>query len=82
MARGARTAYVEGMQWKKDGAGLLCRVPPEAIFTIKVQPKGDGRWTWEVYPAGGARTIASGNAMSVGAAKATSENFVKRSGKL
>ena len=28
----------------------FCRVPPDAVFTMKVQPKGDGRWTWEIFP--------------------------------
>jgi hypothetical protein len=68
------------MQWEKDGTGWICRVPPDAIFTMKVKPKGDGRWNWEIYPQGRDHTIASGTAAALGAAKATAENFAKRSG--
>jgi hypothetical protein len=70
------------MKWTKDGAGFICVVAPDAIFTMKVQPKGDGRWNWEVYPQGGDRTVAGGVVNSLGAAKTISENFVKRSGKI
>ena len=70
------------MQWRKDGAGWVCRVAPDTVFTMKVQPKGDGRWNWEVYPRGGDRTIAGGVVSSLGAAKTICENFANRSGKL
>ena len=70
------------MHWTKDGAGWVCRVPPEAIFTMKVQPKGDGRWTWEIVRQGGDRTIAGGIVSTLGAAKTISENFANRSGKI
>jgi hypothetical protein len=69
------------MKWTKDGAGWICRVA-EGVFTMKVQPKGDGRWNWEVYPQGKDRTIAGGVVSSLGAAKTISENFVNRSGLL
>ena len=72
----------QAMHWTKAGTGWICRVPPDAIFTMKVQPKGDGRWTWEVLPSEGERTIASGIVSSLGAAKTISENFVRRSGKI
>ena len=68
------------MHWTKDGTGWQCRVLPDAIFTMKVQPKGDGRWTWEVYPRTGERTIAGGIVSSLGAAKTICENFANRSG--
>ena len=55
-------------------------MPPDAIFTMKVLPKGDGRWTWEVYPQKGQRTIAGGIVSSLGAAKTICENFANRSG--
>jgi hypothetical protein len=70
------------MKWNKDGSGWRCVVAPDAVFTMKVQPKGDGRWTWEVFPRGGERTIAGGIVSSLGAAKTISENFANRSGKL
>jgi hypothetical protein len=70
------------MKWTKDGTGFVCLVPPAAVFTLRVKPKGDGRWTWEVYPRGREHTVASGVSGAVGAAKATSENFARRSGLL
>ena len=84
MASGRRTAYLGAMamQWKKDGAGWVCRVPPEAIFTMKVQPKGDGRWTWEILRQAGDRVIAGGVVTTLGAAKTICENFANRSGKI
>jgi hypothetical protein len=82
LASAAREAYLKPMHWTKDGAGWICRVPPGAVFTLKIQPKGDGRWTWEVFPRDRDRTIALGVVSSLGAAKATSENFVNRSGKV
>lgn len=68
------------MHWTQDGAGLCCRVGPDAVFTMKVKPKGDGRWTWEVFPRGRDHTVAAGIVSSLGAAKTISENFVSRSG--
>jgi hypothetical protein len=70
------------MKWTKDGAGWICRVGDGPVFTMKVQPKGDGRWNWEVYPKAGNRTVAGGVVSSLGAAKTISENFVNRSGLL
>jgi hypothetical protein len=70
------------MLWKKNGTGYVCLVDPDATFTMKVAPKGDGRWTWEVYPQGGPRTIAGGIVSSLGAAKTICENFANRSGKI
>jgi hypothetical protein len=70
------------MRWAKDGTGWICRVAPDAVFTMKIRPKGDGRWTWEVFPHGGERTIAGGVVSSLGAAKTVSENFANRSGKV
>jgi hypothetical protein len=70
------------MRWTKDGGGWTCRVEPDAIFTLKVTPKGDGRWDWVVYPQGGDRTIAGGIVNSLGAAKTICENFATRSGKI
>jgi hypothetical protein len=73
------------MKWTKDGPGWLCRVapvPPDVVFMLKVQPKGDGRWAWEVFPGAGDRTIASGVVSSLGAAKTITENFANRSGKI
>ena len=68
------------MQWTKDGAGWICRVAPDALFTMKVQPKGDGRWTWEIFRRGTDRAAATGIVSSLGAAKTVTENYAKRSG--
>jgi hypothetical protein len=70
------------MKWTKDGSGWRCVVPPDAVFTLKVQPKGDGRWNWEVLPQGSDRTVAGGIVSSLGGAKTISENFARRSGKI
>jgi len=69
------------MKWTKEGAGFVCRVEPDAIFTMKVTPKGDGRWDWVVFPQDGERSIAGGIVSSLGAAKTICENFANRSGK-
>jgi hypothetical protein len=68
------------MTWTKDGDGWIWRVAPDAIFTVKLRPKGDGRWTWEVRARDGKGALASGIVSSLGAAKTVSENFVRRSG--
>jgi len=49
-------------------------------LAVKVQPKGDGRWTWHVFKDGNANAMATGVANSLGAAKTVVEQFVNRSG--
>ncbi len=65
------------LQWSK-GAGDLwtCVVEP---FSLRVAPKGDGRWNWQIFK-GATNPTASGVASSLGAAKTVTEQFVKRSG--
>ena len=70
------------MRWKKDGTGWICLAGPDAVFTMKVQPKGDGRWTWTVWAKGGESPLATGVGNSLGGAKMVSENFATRSGKI
>ena len=60
-----------GDRWTKlPAAGKRC--------TIKVYPKGDGRWVWEVYAEGTVNPTATGIARNLGAAKSVSEQFVQR----
>ena len=49
-------------------------------LVVKVQPKGDGRWNWQVSRADQRNPMASGVANSLGAAKTVVEQFVNRSG--
>ncbi len=52
-------------------------------FTAKVHPKGDGRWSWEVFKtealAKGTGPVATGVARSFGAAKSVAEQLIARS---
>jgi len=67
------------MTWKKSPAGDVwtARAGP---FSLKVQPKGDGRWTWEILKDEARDATATGIARSFGAAKSVAEQFVNRSG--
>jgi hypothetical protein len=67
------------MNWTKQGVDWVCHVPP-ALFTMKVSPKGDGRWSWQVFAGANPNPTATGITSSLGAAKNVSEQFVKRSG--
>lgn len=49
-------------------------------FALRVAPKGDGRWTWQIFRDNKTNAEASGVATSLGAARTAAENFVKRSG--
>jgi hypothetical protein len=68
------------MDWSKgpDGAAS-CTAGP---FSLKITPKGDGRWNWQVFREGIANAVASGVAASLGAARTATEQFAKRSGLL
>jgi hypothetical protein len=64
--------------WKRSAGDVWsASLPP---FALKIQPKGDGRWTWEIYSGETPNPTASGVRSSLGAAKTTVEQFVKRSG--
>lgn len=54
----------------------------EGPFEIRVTPKGDGRWNWEIFADGSQSSLARGIASSLGAAKTACENFVNRSGRV
>jgi hypothetical protein len=51
-------------------------------FALKVEPKGDGRWSWQVFVDSSSNPSAAGVAASLGAAKTVTEQFVKRSGRV
>jgi hypothetical protein len=71
------------MHWTKSGPDQwICRIPPDARFTLKAFIKGDGRWTWEVYSGATLDPMASGIVGSLNAAKNAMEGFLKRSGHL
>jgi hypothetical protein len=73
----------DALWWTKGAANhWLCRVPPEARFTLKVFPKGDGRWSWEVFSGTTPDPMATGIVNSLGAAKAATERFLKSAGYL
>ena len=66
------------MNWTKGPKDLWsCQAGP---FALKVSPKGDGRWNWQVFKEGIPNATATGVASSLGAAKTATEQFVKRSG--
>jgi len=71
------------MHWNKiAGEQWICRVPPNARFTMKVAPKGDGRFTWAVFAGEATNPAATGIAQNLGGAKATAEQYLKRSADL
>ena len=66
------------MKWTKEaGDRWTARVGP---FLLKVEPKGDGRWNWQVFRDPAPNPTATGIAASRGAARTATEQFVKRSG--
>ena len=67
------------LTWKKDAAGAWnARVEPDARFTLKITPKGDGRWSWALFSGTTEAPMATGVANNIGAAKNTMEQLVKR----
>jgi hypothetical protein len=67
------------MKWTKGAADQwICRVPPDARFTMKAFAKPDGRWSWEVFAGAAESPMATGIVGSLGAAKNAAEQFLKR----
>lgn len=64
--------------WKKATGDVWSAV--EGPYSLRVSPKGDGRWNWAIFRDQRSNPDASGVASSLGAAKTATENFVKRSG--
>ncbi len=54
----------------------------EGPFIMKLGPKGDGRWNWEIFADGSENALARGVVNSLGAAKTACERFVARSGRV
>ncbi len=67
------------IEWIKKGTGFTVTVGP---FVANVVPKGDGRWSWEVFADAADAPQASGVRSSAGAAKTAVEQLVKRSGRV
>lgn len=65
--------------WRKKGDGITVTVGP---FVAHVMPKGDGRWTWEIFADEARGSQASGVGSSKGAAQTAAENYIKRSGRV
>lgn len=61
--------------WKKEKDGHLGK---HEDFVIRVLPKPDGRWTWDVTREGASSPLASGIAANANQAKRNAENFVQR----
>ena len=69
------------MKWTKGAVDQwICRVPPNARFTLKTLAKPDGRWSWEVFSGAADSPMATGIVSSFGAAKNAAEQFLKRAG--
>lgn len=65
--------------WEKKQDGFTVTLGP---FVANVMPKGDGRWSWEVFADNATGSQATGVASSKGAAKTTVEQLIKRSGRV
>lgn len=65
--------------WRKKDNGFTVSVGP---FVSNVMPKGDGRWTWEVFADNATSSQATGVGSSTGAAKTAAENYIQRSGRV
>jgi hypothetical protein len=69
------------VRWSKQAGDVwVARVPPDAMFTLRVEPKGDGRWAWRVFSGTTPNPMASGVAASLNAAKNVTEQLAKRAG--
>lgn len=64
------------LKWTKSPAGLVsCALGP---LSLRIEPKGDGRWAWQVYKDQADNPMATGVASSLGAAKTVTEQFARR----
>lgn len=66
------------MTWTKTKTGGFSA--SEGPFAVSVEPKGDGRWSWQIIQGSARSPSASGIGSSAGAAKTAAEQYVKRSG--
>lgn len=65
--------------WKKKGEGFTAKVGP---FVAYLMPKGDGRWTWEIFADEARGSQATGIGSSKGAVQTAAEQYIKRSGRV
>lgn len=66
------------LRWTKTATGfIVCKVGP---LSLKIEPKGDGRFAWQIFNGEARNPMATGVASSLGAAKTVTEQFAKRSG--
>jgi hypothetical protein len=68
------------IQWTKKPGDVWSGVA--GPFVLKIEPKGDGRWSWHVFTGDAPNATATGVASSLGSAKNVTEQFVKRSGRV
>jgi len=67
------------MKWRKNTGSDLWTTSA-GPYTVKVEPKGDGRWNWTIINGDKPNPEATGVRPSLGAAKTAVELYVKRSG--
>ncbi len=71
------------MEWTKvPPETFVCKVPPDARFTLKASRMPDLRWSWAIYAGQTEGAMASGIVSSLGAAKHMMESFLKKKGYL
>jgi hypothetical protein len=66
------------LKWTKKPVDLWSATA--GPLAVAIQPKGDGRWNWQIFKADAMNPMATGVANSLGAAKTVVEQFVNRSG--
>jgi hypothetical protein len=49
-------------------------------LSVRIEPKGDGRWNWSIHTGNTPNPTATGIASSLAAAKNVVEQYVLRSG--
>ena len=67
------------MKWRKT-TGSDVWTAQAGPYAIKVEPKGDGRWSWSIISGDKPNPEATGVRPSLGGAKTACEAFVNRSG--
>jgi len=68
------------IRWTREPGDLWRGVV--SPFALTIRPKGDGRWSWQIFVEDSPNPTATGVAASLGAAKTVTEQFVKRSGRV
>ena len=81
------------MKWTKappkPPAKASSKIPPSpgdvwtsvvGPLSVRLEPRGDGRWAWSIHTGATPNPTATGLASSLAAAKNVVEQYVKRSG--